>query len=55
MQSDEDNKLISVEAIPFDNLHEQLRKMEKEGFGIFAGLYGIAQGLRLRGLLGIGA
>ena len=53
-QSDEDRKLgVTHEWLPVAGLAQQLYKFEREGYGIFAGLYSIAHGLQLRETLGL--
>lgn len=42
---------MSKELLPLGSLYESLQKLEGEGFGVFVGLYGLAQGMRLRQMI----
>lgn len=53
LQSAEDAGMITVETLPLDRLHESLTELEAQGFGIWVGLWSIAQALKMRSWLGL--
>lgn len=44
---------MSKETLPLDGLYESLQKLEGDGYGVFVGLYAIAQGMRLNAMIGL--
>lgn len=51
-QSEEDSEFITVDTIPLNGLYDHLQQLEKKGFGVWVGLWAIAQGVRLNQLIG---
>jgi hypothetical protein len=51
-QSQEDEGAITTMLLPLEHLYGELQRLEKDGCGIFVGLYSIAQGLRMAAALG---
>lgn len=49
--SEEDARLIKREYLSMSNLYEELERLEGEGFGIWAGLWSLAQGMRMAKLM----
>mmetsp|Transcript_44379 Transcript_44379/g.112285 ORF Transcript_44379/g.112285 Transcript_44379/m.112285 type:complete len:244 (+) Transcript_44379:96-827(+) len=50
LQDPEDASFITIDYLPIDGLLESLEKLEAEGYGVWSGLYSIAQTLKLQAL-----
>lgn len=48
---EDDAELIKRDYLSMPNLYEELERLEKEGFGIWVGLWSLAQGMRLAKLM----
>jgi hypothetical protein len=51
-QSEEDAEMIRVDTLPLAGLYEALEALEAEGYGVFVGLWSIAQGMRMKEMMG---
>lgn len=49
--SEKDARLIRREYLSMLHLYEELERLEGEGFGIWAGLWSFAQGMRMARLM----
>ena len=50
-QSQEDEGAITAMLLSLEHLYEELQRLEQEGYGIYVGLYSIAQGLKMTAAL----
>lgn len=52
-QSEEDAQMIKVDTIPLSRLYDSLVDMEAQGYGVWVGLWNIAQTLKMKDFMGM--